>query len=131
MKNASSRVPVLFKQQKKKKRSQVWFLLSRRYSTSMSLGLSQQALQQYGPAYLTYFEAKLRNILKQSTTDGKLTMGHSPNSNKPLLRSGFEGYRYVCNVCLTSIFNYHYVYAGCAMDVSKLIYCSLAVFHAV
>ncbi|KAI8881591.1 hypothetical protein K501DRAFT_274454 [Backusella circina FSU 941] len=38
-------------------------------------------------------------------------------STKSSLTKDFEEYRHVCDVCLTSIFNLHYVCSGCAIDV--------------
>ncbi|KAI8887833.1 hypothetical protein K501DRAFT_268446 [Backusella circina FSU 941] len=34
-----------------------------------------------------------------------------------LSQSNFEEYCHVCNICLTSIFNFHYVCSGCAINV--------------
>jgi hypothetical protein len=56
---------------------------------------------------------KLEAIIAQYHPVGK---AHG-KSQRPVLRSGFEVYRHVCDCCLTSIFNDHYFCPTCAVDI--------------
>jgi hypothetical protein len=71
----------------------------------------------YDPADRTYLKANLRDILKQSFAQNQPICKGRGKPQRAVLREGFEGYRHVCDICLTSIFNCHYFCPGCTIDV--------------
>jgi hypothetical protein len=72
----------------------------------------------YDPEDRTYLKSKLRDILKETFAQDQPPIHHRAKSQQQsLLRKGFEGYRHVCDICLTSIFNYHYFCPACAIDI--------------
>jgi hypothetical protein len=71
----------------------------------------------YDQADRSYLKGKLRGILKETIALDQ-PIGKSRRKSKAgVLRNGFEGYRHVCDICLTSIFNHHYFFPACAIDI--------------
>ncbi|KAI8875634.1 hypothetical protein K501DRAFT_289279 [Backusella circina FSU 941] len=64
-----------------------------------------------------YLKSKLRDILKETIAHDQPTFHHRTKSYKVLQRKDFEEYRHVCDICSTTIFNFHYVCPGCAIDI--------------
>lgn len=77
----------------------------------------------YSPSARKYALNQIRSTLRKVLDRQKLVRSH--NTNVAIQRDHVEGYRHLCDICFTSIFNHHYVCAYCAMEICIDCYDSL------